>query len=75
MGRVSVAHQNRNTIAFLRQVRYIFRTETITGQGLGVPHQSRKRYIPLLSLSEIQSKKKAKLSIRKKRLKLIHGMN
>jgi hypothetical protein len=30
---------------------------------------------PLLSLSEIQSKKKAKLSIRKKRLKLIHGMN
>jgi len=31
-------------IAFLRQVRYIFRAETITGQGLGVPHQLRKRY-------------------------------
>ena len=33
------------TIAFLRQVRYIFRAETITGQGFTVPHQSRKRYI------------------------------
>jgi hypothetical protein len=31
--------------------------------------------IPLLSLSEIRSNKKAKLSIRKKGLKLIHGMN
>jgi len=31
-------------IASLRQVRYIFRAETITGQGLTVPHQSRKRY-------------------------------
>jgi len=31
--------------------------------------------IPLLSLSEIISKKKAKLSIREKRLKLIHDMN
>ena len=31
-------------IAFLRQVRYIFRAETLTGQGLIVPHQSRKRY-------------------------------
>ena len=26
-------------------MRYIFRAETITGQGLGVPHQSKKRYI------------------------------
>ena len=34
----------KESIAFLRQVRYIFRAETITGQGLGVPHQSRKRY-------------------------------
>jgi len=32
-------------IAFLRQVRYIFRAETLAGQGLPVPHQSRKRYI------------------------------
>jgi hypothetical protein len=31
-------------IAFLRQVRYIFRAEILTGQGLVVPHQSRKRY-------------------------------
>jgi len=34
-------------IAFLRQVRYIFRAETLTGQGLVVPHQSRKRYIEI----------------------------
>ncbi len=40
----------KSIIAFLHQVRYIFRAETITGQGLVVPHQSRKRYIfpPLL---------------------------
>ena len=25
-------------------MRYIFRAETLTGQGLPVPHQSRKRY-------------------------------
>ena len=31
-------------IAFLHQVRYIFRAETITEQGLVVPHQSRKCY-------------------------------
>ncbi len=31
-------------IALLRQVRYIFRAKTITGQGLTVPRQSRKRY-------------------------------
>jgi hypothetical protein len=31
-------------IAFLHQVRYIFRAETLTGQGLVVPHQSRKCY-------------------------------
>ena len=34
-------------IAFLRQVRYIFRAEILTGQGLVVPHQSRKRYISI----------------------------
>jgi len=37
-------HNHKKTMAFLRQVRYIFRADTITGQGLGVPHQSRKRY-------------------------------
>ena len=36
-------------IALLRQVRYIFRAETITGQRLAVSHQSRKRYIALSS--------------------------
>ena len=38
-------------IAFLRQVRYIFRAETLTGQRLAVPHQSRKRYIPIRIIS------------------------
>jgi len=37
------------SIAFLRQVRYIFRAETLAGQGLVVPHQSRKRYINLFT--------------------------
>jgi hypothetical protein len=38
------------TIAFLRQVRYIFMAEILMGQELVVPHQSRKRYILLLPL-------------------------
>jgi hypothetical protein len=37
----------KTLIAFLRQLRYSFRAETITGQGLVVPHQSRKRYSSL----------------------------
>ena len=42
---------------------------------LGIKRAGADLIIPLLSLSEMRSNKKTKLSIRKKRLKLIHGMN
>ena len=32
-------------------MRYIFRAETLAGQGLPVPHQSRKRYSQILYTS------------------------
>jgi hypothetical protein len=50
----------------------------LVDKGLGMIGSNMRRsllFIPLLSLSEIISKKKAKLSIREKRLKLIHDMN
>ncbi len=47
---------------------------TVADDWVGISEALRSG-IPLLSLSEIRSNKKAKLSIRKKRLKLIHGMN
>jgi hypothetical protein len=40
-------------IAFLRQVRYIFRAETTTGQGLTVPHQSRNAIAELRAKLQI----------------------
>jgi hypothetical protein len=34
-----------STIAFLSQVRCIFKAETLAGQEIVVPHEQRKRYI------------------------------
>jgi hypothetical protein len=85
----SIYPPTRRTSIGLRSVGHGWKAESascypnpLVYERLWNPFSSRQRpnehecsYTPLLSLSEIRSNKKAKLSIRKKRLKLIHGMN